>query len=134
MVCKSFIHFSFFFLLATIGYSHPGIGIVCDSQGNIYYTDLNQVWKVTPGGDKSIYVPHVHTHELFINGEDELIGEDAWYEGEDTDKWGFAVWKKTIGRELDFLIDTTEGFLFEHPFGFVQDEMGNMYWREKKRK
>ena len=131
MVCKSFIHFSFFFLLAIVGYAHPGIGIVSDSQGNIFYTDLNHVWKITPEGDNSIYVPKVHTHELFINKEDELMGENAWYEGEVIDKWGFSVWKKRVGKDLEFMIDTTVGFLFEHPFSFVRDGEGSMYWREK---
>ena len=114
------------FLLA-----HPGIGIVADSKGNVFYTDLNHVWKITPEGKKSIYVRNVHTHELYIDHDDHLFGENAWYEGEATDKWGFAVWKKINGQPLEFVVDSTEGFLFDHPFGFVRDGSGNMYWDDK---
>lgn len=129
---KSFLFFvSIFFLFIDFSLAHPGIGIVSDSHGNVYYTDLKQVWKITPEGEKSIYVPDVHTHELYMDDTDVLFGENAWYEGEETDKWGFSVWKKINGNELEFMIDSTEGFLFEHPFGFVRDSDGNMYWKEK---
>jgi hypothetical protein len=47
--------------------AHPGIGIVMDSRGNVFYTDLSHVWKVEPGGAKSIAVRGVHTHELYID-------------------------------------------------------------------
>lgn len=30
--------------------AHPGIGIVMDSKGNVFYTDLKQVWKISPDG------------------------------------------------------------------------------------
>ncbi|MEO1262522.1 MAG: hypothetical protein AAFZ15_27185 [Bacteroidota bacterium] len=110
--------------------AHPGIGIVSDDAGNIFYTDLNHVWKVTPDGNKSIYIPNVHTHELYIDQDNYLYGENSWYEGEATDKWGFTVWKKKNGQPLEFVIDTTEGFLFEHPFSFVRDDLGQMYWDE----
>jgi hypothetical protein len=48
----------------TLMNAHPGIGIVKDSKGNIYYTDLAKVWKVTASGEKSVVVDRVHTHEL----------------------------------------------------------------------
>ena len=66
--------------------AHPGVGIVQDSAGNIYYTDLKQVWKLAPDGKKSVAVPNVHTHELCLDGEDNLFGEHLWYEGDATKK------------------------------------------------
>ncbi|MBS1544887.1 MAG: hypothetical protein JST14_14725 [Bacteroidetes bacterium] len=33
-------------LLLQLAHAHPGIGIVQDSRGNIYYTDLKQVLKL----------------------------------------------------------------------------------------
>ncbi|HET6768433.1 MAG TPA: hypothetical protein VFH08_13575, partial [Chitinophagaceae bacterium] len=50
-------------LLPLIARPHPGIGIVKDCKGNIYYTALKQVWKIT-NGIKTIVVPNVHTHEF----------------------------------------------------------------------
>ena len=61
--------------------AHPGIGIVKDSKGNIYYTDLKNVLKYSSDGKIVIVVPGVHTHELYIDGKDNLYGEHLWYEG-----------------------------------------------------
>jgi len=55
--------FLYFFLCATNSvWAHPGIGIVKDSRGNIYYTDLSRVWKIGADGKKSAVVNNVHTH------------------------------------------------------------------------
>ena len=37
-------------LVAASAAAHPGIGIVADSRGNIFYTDLKQVWRIAPDG------------------------------------------------------------------------------------
>lgn len=62
--------------------AHPGIGILEDSKGNVFYTDLKQVWKISPSGEKTVAVPGVHTHELYLDGDDNLYGEHLWYTGE----------------------------------------------------
>ena len=61
-------------VMATIQ-AHPGVGIVNDSKGNIYYTDLKHIWKIDTLGRKSIAVPHVHSHELYMDEHDNLYGE-----------------------------------------------------------
>ena len=66
-------------LLPFIGQAHPGIGIVKDSKGSIYYTDLKQVWKIT-NGNKTVVVPNVHTHELYVDKNDDLYGEGGYYD------------------------------------------------------
>jgi hypothetical protein len=61
--------------------AHPGVGIVQDSRGNVFLTDLKQVWKIAPDGQRSVAVPNVHTHELILDKDDNLYGEHLWYEG-----------------------------------------------------
>ncbi len=61
-----FIWLPVLFLLTASVSGHPGVGIVMDSRGNIFYTDLKQVWKISPEGRKSIAVANVHTHELYL--------------------------------------------------------------------
>jgi len=61
---KFFNLLCFIFLTAGSVSVHPGIGIVKDSKGNIYYTDLSRVWKIAPDGKRSAVVNKVHTHEL----------------------------------------------------------------------
>ena len=80
------------FSIISTAKAHPGIGIVRDSRGNIFYTDLKQVWKISTDGSKTIAVPHVHSHELFIDPSDNVYGEHLWYNGEKLDTWGHYVW------------------------------------------
>ena len=108
--------------------AHPGIGIVQDSRGNLYYTDLEHVWKLAPNGHKQIAVRNVHTHELYIDPQDNLYGEHAWYEGEATNRWGHYVWRLSSGGQLTKVIPNTEGFLTN--YSFVRDQAGSMYWAQ----
>src|SRR6185436_5881641 len=97
--------------ISNISIAHPGIGVVEDSRGNIFYTDLEQVWKVAPNGVKSIAVPNVHTHELFLDENDNLFGEHLWYNGDATKTWGHYVWKFTKNGQFQKIIPNTNGFL-----------------------
>jgi hypothetical protein len=105
---------------------HPGVGIVEDSRGNIYYTDLKQVWKIAPDGQKSVAVAGVHTHELCLDADDKLYGEHLWYEGDATKKWGHRVWRLAKDGTLSDVLAAREGFL--NDYSFVRDRVGNMYW------
>jgi hypothetical protein len=109
--------------------AHPGVGIVMDSKGNVYYTDLAQVWKIEPSGKKTSVVKNVHTHELYLDTNDNLFGEHLWYEGEKTDKWGYYVWELTSTGALKKIIPNTEGFLTN--YSFVRDKLGRMYWAKR---
>lgn len=125
---KIFLTYTVLFLSSVV-LAHPGIGIVRDSKGNIYYTDLRQVWKISPDGSKSIVVKGVHTHELYIDEQDNLFGEHLWYNGEALDTWGHYVWSLKNNGEWVKEIQPTEGFLTN--YSFVRDSIGNMYWVER---
>jgi len=76
---------------AVPAFSHPGVSIVIDSRGIVYYTDLEHVWRILPDGSKEIAVRRVHTHELYLDDDDYLYGEDVVYEGERLDTWRSRV-------------------------------------------
>ncbi|WP_133272701.1 NHL repeat-containing protein [Hymenobacter radiodurans] len=116
-------------LLATQGTAHPGVGIVQDAQGNVYYTDLENVWKRAPNGQQRIVVPRVHTHELYLDPQGNLYGEHLWYEGEATNKWKHYVWRLSSGGQLSKVIPATPGFLTNYSFN--RDHSGAMYWAER---
>jgi hypothetical protein len=105
---------------------HPGVGIVQDSRGNVFYTDLRQVWKIAPDGTKAVAVPNVHTHELCLDADDNLYGEHLWYERDATGKWGHRVWRRNRDGTVTDVIPTRDGFL--HDQSFVRDRAGSMYW------
>lgn len=107
----------------------PGVGIVIDSKGNIYYTDLAQVWMLQPDGTKSIAVPNVHTHELYIDKKDHLFGEHLWYNGEEKNTWGHYFWCRYADGHIAKVKDSTEGF--PQWYSFTRDAAGNMYYMEQ---
>lgn len=113
-------------------HAHPGVGIVRDSSGNIFYTDLAQVWQLAPDGTKSVAVTNVHTHELCLDAADNLYGEHLWYEGDATRKWGHYVWRRSPNGRIERVIPPSEGFLSK--YSFVRDATGNMYWADRESK
>jgi hypothetical protein len=122
-------------LAAAPATAHPSVSVVMDSRGNVYYSDLKQVWKIAPDGKKSVAVPNVHTHELYVDAEDNLYGEHLWYEGEATDKWGHYVWRLSTDGKLTKIIPPRQGFRDDYrDFSFVRDRAGSMYWALREAK
>ena len=108
-----------------IGRSHPGIGIVKDSKGNIYYTDLKQVWKIT-NSIKTIVVPNVHTHELFIDKNDDLYGEGGYYD-EKANKFYHYLWVYRSNGQIDTVMGMKEAYILQD-FSLARDKYGNEYY------
>lgn len=117
-------------LLAVTLSAHPGVGLVRDGKGNVFYTDLKQVWRIAPDGSRSVAVPGVHTHELWVDAAGNLEGEHLWYEGERTDRWGHRVWRLGSDGSLRDVLPAREGF--RAGYSFVRDGAGTHYWADAK--
>jgi sugar lactone lactonase YvrE len=109
--------------------AHPPTSVVMDSKGNVYYSDLEQVWKISPAGKLSVAVANVHTHELYLDKLDRLYGEDVEYLGEKVDKYRHRVWRLSPSGTLTDIIPEREGF--PEGYGFTYDGTGNMYWLDQ---
>lgn len=109
--------------------AHPGTGIVMDSQGNVFYTDLVHVWKISTDGELSIAVEDVHTHELYLDSDDNLYGEHVWYNGEARDTWSYYVWCLSSSGEFEQTVPPTEEFPINNTL--VRDLDGSMFYAEK---
>ena len=111
-------------------FAHPGVGIVRDRQGNVFYTDLTHVWRITPAGRKSIVVRDVHTHELAIDSLGNVYGEDSRYlgSGEGDDRWRHRIWRLGPDGRVTEIQPWKIGFWRE--YGFVRDRAGTMYWTQ----
>jgi hypothetical protein len=122
------IALTFCVLLAAPLLAHPPVSVVVDARGNVYYSDLEQVWRVAPDGARTIAVPNVHTHELWLDAQGNLFGEHLWYENE---RWGHYVWKRDAAGRVSRIKPPTAGFLTD--YAFVRDAAGNMYFADRER-
>jgi hypothetical protein len=115
-------------LPATEMRAHPASGIVVDRKGQVYFSDLETVWKIDAQGKLSVFRPGVsgrHVHELTIDDQDNICGEDVSYEPA-TKKWISDVWKMTPKGELTYLVAPTT----DPPRGMSmwRDREGNTYF------
>lgn len=113
------------FLSPTTSNAHPGVGIVCDGAGNIFFTDLKNVYKIAPDGEKTVAVANVHTHELALDSTGNLYGEHLWYTGERDNRWRRYVWRLAPNGSLTRILEEHEAF--QGNFGFVRDAAFSEY-------
>jgi hypothetical protein len=113
-------------LIGATAKARPGIGIVQDSKGNVFFTDLKQVWKISPDEKMSVAVSNVHSHELSVDAADNLYGEHLWGEG---GGWRHRVWRLNPNGAVTDVIAPHDGFQSE--YGFVRDQVGNSYRAER---
>jgi hypothetical protein len=88
--------------------AHPASGIVRDRAGNIYFSDLETIWKIETGGKLSVFRPGVsgrHVHELAIDEQDNIYGADLSYESE---KFVSDIWKMTPAGKFEYLLEPTD--------------------------
>jgi sugar lactone lactonase YvrE len=115
------------FLVPLTTEAHPATGIVVDRSGNVYFSDLETIWKLDSKGRKTVFVAGVngrHVHELAIDQEGNIYGGDVSY-NPSTQGWPSAIWKMTPDGKLTYLLERTE-----HPprgMSIWRDSAGNMY-------
>jgi sugar lactone lactonase YvrE len=105
--------------------AHPATGIVVDHKGNVFFSDLETIWKLDPDGTLSVFRPGVsgrHVHELAIDEHDNIYGADVSYESQ---RFIEDVWKMTSEGKLTYLLEPTAN----PPRGMSiwRDHEGNMY-------
>ena len=112
-------------LMQTRASAHPASGIVLDRAGNIYFSDLETVWKIDTNGKLSVFRQGVsgrHVHELAIDDQDNIYGADLSYE---SGKYISDVWKMTTAGAFQYLLEPTD----KPPRGMSiwRDREGNNY-------
>ena len=107
--------------------AHPAWGIVVDRNNQIYFSDLETIWKIDAQGKLTVFRPGVsgrHTHDLNIDADGNLYGADNSYEPA-TQRFFSAVWKMTPAGGFSYLLAPTDDL----PEGtsIWRDRDGNMY-------
>ncbi len=126
--------FIFIALLALIAcakaaQAHPASGIVVDRAGQVYFSDLETIWKLDAQGKLSVVRAGVsgrHVHELMLDEAGNLYGADISY---DAPRWISAVWQITAPGKFSYLLAPTDN----PPPGMSlwRDRQGNMYLFEQ---
>jgi sugar lactone lactonase YvrE len=119
---------TFCLLLATSADAHPATGIVVDRAGNVYFSDLETIWKFSTEGKLSVFRAGQrgrHVHELANDDQGNIYGADVSYNPA-TKGWPSAIWKMTTDGKINYLLETTEN----PPRGLSiwRDRDGNSYW------
>jgi sugar lactone lactonase YvrE len=114
--------------LASMAHAHPPTGIVADRAGNVYFSDLETVWKLDQTGQKTVFRPGVsgrHVHELAIDDEGNIYGADLSYNPA-KQTWPSSVWKMSPDGKFTYLLEPTEN----PPRGMSiwRDRAGNSYF------
>ncbi len=138
IIRTAILFFSLFFIgLISDVLTHPAWGIVVDGNKQIYFSDLETIYKIDSQGKLSIFRAGVngrHIHDLTIDAGGNLYGWDNSYEPQ-TQKHLRAFWKMSPGGEYTEIVPLTENL----PTGMSiwRDLDGNMYaaepWNNEKR-
>jgi sugar lactone lactonase YvrE len=106
--------------------AHPAWGIVADRNNQIYFSDLETVWKIDAQGKLAVFRAggRTHTHDLNIDEAGNLYGADNSYEPS-TRRFFSAVWMMTPEGGFSYLLAPTD----DPPEGtsIWRDRKGNMY-------
>ncbi|MFN2513209.1 MAG: hypothetical protein ABR568_17520 [Pyrinomonadaceae bacterium] len=111
--------------------AHPASGIVVDREGNIYFSDLETIWKFETQGKLTVFRAGErgrHVHELAIDEQDNVYGADVSYNPA-TEGWITDVWKMTPEGMFTYVLEPSE-----HPprgWSIWRDRAGNMYFIEQ---
>jgi len=138
IIRTAILFFSLFFIgLMTDVLSHPAWGIVVDANGQIYFSDLETIYKIDSQGKLSIFRAGVsgrHVHDLSIDAGGNIYGWENVYEPQ-TEKHLRAFWKMSPKGEYTEIVSLTEN----PPLGISiwRDSGGNTYsvepWNNEKK-
>jgi hypothetical protein len=114
-------------LLASAAQAHPPYGLVADSRGNVYFSDLEAVWRLAPDGRLDLFRPAsegFHVHELTLAADGAVEGDVNGYDPA-TETFSTGLWNRSA--------DGLERWLLEPPtapprgLGTFSDSRGNRY-------
>lgn len=95
--------------------AHPPTTIAVNALGQVFYSDLQNIWMLDTDGSKHVVLRNVHTHVLWIDTEGNLLGEDVRNQGED---YRHRVWKIDTKGRVSNIIEWAAGH--PHDIGGIE--------------
>lgn len=96
-------------LLCAEASAHPPRGIVVDAGGNVYFSDLERIWKIDRQGQLTLARAGVsgrHIHELVIDRFGSVYGDETSYDPTN-ETWPTGIWKMGPDGRVMYLLPTT---------------------------
>jgi sugar lactone lactonase YvrE len=90
--------------------AHPAWGIVVDRQGQVYFSDLETIWKIDAQGRLSVFRAGVsgrHIHDLTMDVDGTLYGAEYTYESQ-TERYIEAIWNATPNGSVTYTLAPTD--------------------------
>jgi hypothetical protein len=120
--------FTLWLLSADIVSAHPAWGIVIDRNNQIYFSDIETVWKIDAQGKLTVFRAGVsgrHVHEINLDQDGNLHGVDNSYEPA-TQRFIAALWKMTPDGKFSYIVAPTH----DPPKALTnwKDGAGNSYY------
>ena len=115
-------------LLAGTVSAHPAWGIAVDRSNQIYFSDLETIWKLDAQGKLTVFRAGVsgrHTHEINLDENGNLLGVDNSYDSA-TQHFISALWKITPDGKFSYLLDPTDNP--PKAMTNLKDHAGNSYY------
>ncbi|HXT63224.1 MAG TPA: hypothetical protein VN696_09330 [Pyrinomonadaceae bacterium] len=115
-------------LLAVNVSAHPAWGIALDRNNQIYFSDIETIWKIDAQGKLTVFRAGVsgrHVHEINLGEDGNLYGVDNSYEPA-TQRFIAALWTMTPDGKFSYLVAPTS----DPPKGMTnwKDAAGNRYY------
>lgn len=110
--------------------AHPATGIIVGPRGDVYFSDLETIWRLDAAGRLTVFRARAggHVHELSIDGAGNVYGADVSYEPA-TGRWLHALWRMTPeGGETFIVAPTSE---FPRALSIWRDARGNNFFVEQ---
>lgn len=107
--------------------AHPPYALVADRTGNVYFSDLETVWRLSSDGRLSVFRAHVretHVHSLALAPDGAIEGDQNRYDPA-AERFYSGLWRRTPAGVEEAIVPLTE----RPPAGagVWKDEAGNRY-------
>jgi hypothetical protein len=108
--------------------AHPAWGIVVDRNDQIYFSDIETVWRIDAQGKLTVFragVSGTHVHEINLDQNGNLRGVDNSYEPA-TQRFSTALWTMARDGKFSYVVAPT----FDPPKALTnwKDSVGNSYY------
>ncbi len=127
LIITSMVVIIFCLLRAESASAHPAWGIVVDGQNQVYFSDLETIWRIDAQGKLKVFRAGVsgrHIHELALDDDGNLYGADYSYEPE-TQSYIEAIWKMTPAAGFAYIVAPTKSL--QRGMSIWRDRDGNTY-------